>query len=220
MRFKKVLVGIDSSGNLEYSMITCGPETDVNRFYSSMEKIFNSYRARILHFADISKSIRSIASKDFLDLITNARQISFTKVIHKKPSGVVHRKYYLNDVPKCFASSLESLSKKHRIIEIHVHDDYGIKGVKNSNDAFMKSIVEQLTKTISPRDKGMKIWKKHGFWYSSVKTDDGKQIKIKSSKFSRNDSKPIVISDMVLGYSRLCSGYLCKQKKKVHTKVV
>ncbi|MCK5021383.1 MAG: hypothetical protein KAS32_30505, partial [Candidatus Peribacteraceae bacterium] len=156
---------------------------------------------KIPHYNEISKAIRKKSLKEIQEIVKSSRDVSFLVFEHKKPMGAVSREYYLKHIPINIIDNLNlpTDTNKNIVISLDVHNDFRIKGIKDSI-FFVESLVKKMSQKINKSEyKG--VHRLDGFVRSNF-PHKNITVNIKGRKCQKNDSNAVVLADLVLGYHR------------------
>jgi len=155
--------------------------------------------AKIPHYNEISKEIRKKTVNDIKEIIIGSRDISFLIFEHKKPPLMANREYYLEKLPLIITNHIlaPKRERKEIVISLDVHNDFRVSGIDDSMH-FVEALVKKISQKID-KDAYRGVWRKYGDVHSILQCDNT-CFKIKGRKCQKNDSKAVVLADLVLGY--------------------
>jgi hypothetical protein len=197
----KHCIGVDTGKSLSYTCVVHGREGSVNFIQNNIVQLLAKHGAKIPHYNEISKEIRKKTVNNVKEIIIKSKDISFLIFEHKKPPHTPNREYYLEKIPHNITGNIIIPKREGReiIISLDVHNDFRVSGI-NDSIHFVEAFVKKMSRKIN-KDGNIGFWKKDDIAHSNFKFDNT-YFKIKGRKCQKNDSKTVVLADLVLGYDR------------------
>lgn len=192
------IIAIDSSFGGDYSCTLFGYESDIHELHDEISTAMFGKKGCILHYAKISKKIKQNAQRKIFHAIQNTK-VQFYIFEHKKPQGEERKNYFMIYVPNNITSFIHTkLIGRYGQIIVETDKDFEVKGVNNGTAKFIENFLQQMCYKLI--GKPVVVRRDGNEFHALVKFPNQNRLDFFGRINNSNNSKPIQLADIVLGY--------------------
>jgi hypothetical protein len=202
---KHFSIGIDTAFNKSFSYIAFGPSGQINRIKDAISHICLRNGIKKMHFSEIRDDKRKLIYNEVIKTCLDIDQVNYYILKHVKPSGHENKDFYLRFLPEEYTNLFDFLKKDDCIIEVDVHDDFGVAGITNSTYHLLESLAKYFTRKFTDVPGIFRNNDKDTVLATVKCKETGKTLKFNFNRSNSQVSNAIIVADVILGFYYLKS---------------